>query len=157
MTRDVLAGLTHSEGASEWAVTAYNNAQLVHLYPVSLSGAYCVNSIELVWDVLETLLFKIILEMGQVHVSACFCFSVEHTLSYLLENFGHTVGELAIANATAVKKTKILLEDFGLAWSADEMGLPQAMELTFAKTNCCVWLLGIKSGRTQQEIFIKKI
>ncbi|KAJ9057854.1 hypothetical protein DSO57_1018604 [Entomophthora muscae] len=36
--------------------------------------------------------------------------------------------------STAVKKTKILLVDFGLAWSADEMGIPAAMELSFAKT-----------------------
>ncbi|KAJ9064229.1 hypothetical protein DSO57_1032641 [Entomophthora muscae] len=71
--------------------------------------------------------------MGWAHVAACFCFLLEHTLSYLLENFGRAVGKLAIADATAVKKTKILLADFGLAWSADETGLPLAMNLTFAK------------------------
>ncbi|KAJ9081632.1 hypothetical protein DSO57_1012515 [Entomophthora muscae] len=37
-------------------------------------------------------------------------------------------------DATAVKKTKILLADFGLAWSANKTGVPEAMELTFAKT-----------------------
>ncbi|KAJ9074107.1 hypothetical protein DSO57_1039722 [Entomophthora muscae] len=72
--------------------------------------------------------------MGQAHVAACFCFPLEHTLSYLLENFGRTVGKLAVADAKAVKKTKILLANFGLAWSANKTGLPAAMELTFSKT-----------------------
>ncbi|KAJ9059908.1 hypothetical protein DSO57_1036617, partial [Entomophthora muscae] len=89
MTRDTLAGLTHAKGASEWTVTAYKDAQLVRLDLVSLSGVYCVNSIELVWDVPTMLLFKNIPEMGQAHAAACFCFPVEHTLSYLLESFGH--------------------------------------------------------------------
>ncbi|KAJ9068810.1 hypothetical protein DSO57_1024902 [Entomophthora muscae] len=31
-------------------------------------------------------------------------------------------------------KTKILLVEFGLAWSANKKGLPTAMELTFVKT-----------------------
>ncbi|KAJ9059306.1 hypothetical protein DSO57_1039817 [Entomophthora muscae] len=134
MSREALAGLTHGEGASKWAVTAYKDAQLVRLDPVSLSGVYCVNSIELVWDVLMMLSFKNVQEMGWAHAAACFCFPLEHTLSYLLDNFGRVVGKLAIADATAVKKTKILLEDFGLAWSANEMGVLAAMELTFAKT-----------------------
>ena len=134
MSQEALAELTHAEGASEWAVNAYKDAQLVRLDPVVLSGVYCVNSIELVWDVLATLPFKNIPEMGRSHAAACFCFPVEHTLSYLLENFGRAVGKLAVADATAVKKTKILLADFGLAWSADETGLPLAMDLTFAKT-----------------------
>ncbi|KAJ9051749.1 hypothetical protein DSO57_1002011 [Entomophthora muscae] len=43
MTRDTLAGLTHAKGASEWAFTAYKDAQLVRLDPVSLSGVV-VNS-----------------------------------------------------------------------------------------------------------------
>ncbi|KAJ9082654.1 hypothetical protein DSO57_1002600 [Entomophthora muscae] len=81
MTRDALAGLTHAEGASEWAVTAYKDAQLVYLDPVSLSGVYCVNSIELVWDVLVTLPFKNVPEMGRAHAAACFCFPVEHTVT----------------------------------------------------------------------------
>ncbi|KAJ9085649.1 hypothetical protein DSO57_1011798 [Entomophthora muscae] len=72
--------------------------------------------------------------MGQAHAAACFCFPVEHTISYLVDNFGCTVGKLAIADATAVKKTNILLADFGLAWSADETVLPLAMDLIFAKT-----------------------
>ncbi|KAJ9077430.1 hypothetical protein DSO57_1016737 [Entomophthora muscae] len=134
MLQEGLAELTHAKGASEWAVTAYKDAQLVRLDPVSLIGVYCVNSIELVWDVLVTLPFKNVLEMGQAHVAACFCFLVEHTISYLLEKFGHAVGKLTVADATAVKKTKILLAEFGLAWSANEMGLPAAMDLTFAKT-----------------------
>ncbi|KAJ9082098.1 hypothetical protein DSO57_1039680 [Entomophthora muscae] len=134
MSREALAGLTHEEGASKWAVTAYKDAQLVCLDPVTLSGVYCVNSIELVWDVLETLPFKNIPEMGQAHAAACFCFPVEHTLSYLLENFGCAVEKLAVVDATAVKKTKILLADFGLAWSANKMGVPEAMDLTFGKT-----------------------
>ncbi|KAJ9077409.1 hypothetical protein DSO57_1017031 [Entomophthora muscae] len=122
MSREVLAGLTHAEGAFKWAFTAYKDAQSIRLDPVSLSGVYCVNFIELVWDVLETLQFKNVPEIGQAHAAACFCFSVEHTLLYLLKNFGLTVGKLAVADSTAVKKTKILLEDFRLAWSADEMG-----------------------------------
>ncbi|KAJ9072118.1 hypothetical protein DSO57_1030509 [Entomophthora muscae] len=52
---------------------------------------------------------------SQAHVAACFCFPVEHTISYLLDNFGRAVGKLAVADATAVKKTKILLTDFRLA------------------------------------------
>ncbi|KAJ9053160.1 hypothetical protein DSO57_1039636 [Entomophthora muscae] len=88
MTRDALSGLTHAKGASGWAVTAYKDAQLVRLDLVSLSGVYCVNSIELVWDVLVTLPFKNVPEMGRAHAAARFCFPVEHTLSYLLENFG---------------------------------------------------------------------
>ncbi|KAJ9087145.1 hypothetical protein DSO57_1036118 [Entomophthora muscae] len=72
--------------------------------------------------------------MGQAHAAACFCFLVEHTLSYLLENFRSVVGKLAIANATTVEKTKILLENFGLSWSANKTGIPLVMELTFAKT-----------------------
>ncbi|KAJ9082655.1 hypothetical protein DSO57_1002601 [Entomophthora muscae] len=60
--------------------------------------------------------------------------SVTHTLSNLLENFGRAVSKLAVASATAIKKTKILLADFGLAWSANKTGVPAAMELMFAKT-----------------------
>ncbi|KAJ9068622.1 hypothetical protein DSO57_1026788 [Entomophthora muscae] len=134
MSREALAGLLHGERASEWAFTAYKDAQLVCLDLVSLSGVYCVNSIELVWDVLATLPFKNKPEMGRAHAAACFCFPVEHTISYLLENFGRAVSKLAVADATAVKKTKILLADFGLAWSANKMGVPAAMELPFAKT-----------------------
>ncbi|KAJ9061357.1 hypothetical protein DSO57_1021542 [Entomophthora muscae] len=66
--------------------------------------------------------------------SACFCLPVEHNISYLLENFGCVVSKLSVADAIAIKKTKILLADFGLAWSANKMGVPTAMELTFAKT-----------------------
>ncbi|KAJ9051644.1 hypothetical protein DSO57_1002779 [Entomophthora muscae] len=109
MLQETLAGLTHAKGASKWAVTAYKDAQLVRLDPVSLSEVYCVNSIELVWDVLVTLPFKNVPEMGRAHVAAFFCFPVEHTLSYLLENFGRAVSKLAVADATAVKKTKILV------------------------------------------------
>ncbi|KAJ9055494.1 hypothetical protein DSO57_1003570 [Entomophthora muscae] len=58
MTGNILAGLTHAKGESEWEVTAYKDAQLVCLDLVILSGVYCVNSIELVWDVLETLPFN---------------------------------------------------------------------------------------------------
>ncbi|KAJ9060297.1 hypothetical protein DSO57_1032262 [Entomophthora muscae] len=58
MFREALTELTHAEGASEWAVTAYKDAQLVRLDPVSLNGVYTVNSIELVWDVLVMLLSK---------------------------------------------------------------------------------------------------
>ncbi|KAJ9078967.1 hypothetical protein DSO57_1039666 [Entomophthora muscae] len=134
MSWEALAELTHAKGASKWAVTAYKDAQLVRLDPVSLSGVYCVNFIELVWDVLATLSFKNVPEMGRAHAAACFCYPLEHTISYLLENFGHAVGKLAVADATAVKKTKILLTNFGLAWSANKTGLPAAMELTFAKT-----------------------
>ncbi|KAJ9071849.1 hypothetical protein DSO57_1033064 [Entomophthora muscae] len=100
---------------SEWAVTAYKDVQLIFLDLVALSEVYCVNSIEFVWDILETLSLKNIPEKSQAHAAACFFFLVEHTLSYLLENFRHMVGKLAIANTTAVKKTKILLADFGLA------------------------------------------
>ncbi|KAJ9051651.1 hypothetical protein DSO57_1002786 [Entomophthora muscae] len=71
--------------------------------------------------------------MGQAYAVAFFCFPVEHTISYLLENFGCVVGKLAVADTTAVKKTKTLLADFGLAWSANETGLPAAMKLYFAK------------------------
>ncbi|KAJ9054274.1 hypothetical protein DSO57_1016406 [Entomophthora muscae] len=53
--------------------------------------------------------FKNVLEMGRAHVAACFYFLLEHTLSYLLENFGRAVGKLAVSDPTAVKKTKILL------------------------------------------------
>ncbi|KAJ9079668.1 hypothetical protein DSO57_1033054 [Entomophthora muscae] len=61
--------MTHAKGASEWAVTAYKDAQLIRLDPVVLSGVYCVNSIELVWDVLETLPFKNVPVMaGGCHV-----------------------------------------------------------------------------------------
>ena len=101
---------------------------------MALSGVYCVNFIELVWDVLGTLPFENIPEMGRAHEGACFCFLVEHTLSYLLENFGGVVVKLAVANATAVKKTKILLADFGLAWSKDKTGIPLAMDTMFSKT-----------------------
>ncbi|KAJ9089713.1 hypothetical protein DSO57_1009977 [Entomophthora muscae] len=38
MLQDTLLGLTHGEGTSEWAVTAYKDAQLVRLDPISLSG-----------------------------------------------------------------------------------------------------------------------
>ncbi|KAJ9074913.1 hypothetical protein DSO57_1001897 [Entomophthora muscae] len=69
-------------------------------------------------------------EMSQAHATACFCYPLEHTLSYLLENFGRTVGKLAFADATAVKKTKILLADFGLTWSANKTGVPLSMDLT---------------------------
>ncbi|KAJ9060736.1 hypothetical protein DSO57_1027782 [Entomophthora muscae] len=72
--------------------------------------------------------------MGQAHAAACFCFPVKHIISYLLENFVCVVSKLTVADATAVKKTKILLADFGLAWSADKTGVPAAMELTFAQT-----------------------
>ncbi|KAJ9075176.1 hypothetical protein DSO57_1038657 [Entomophthora muscae] len=72
--------------------------------------------------------------MGQAHAAACFCFLVEHILSCLLDNFRRAVRKLAVADATDVKKTKILLEDFGRAWSADETGLPLEMDLAFAKT-----------------------
>ncbi|KAJ9072243.1 hypothetical protein DSO57_1029619 [Entomophthora muscae] len=72
--------------------------------------------------------------MGGAHAAACFCYPLEHTISYLLDNFGRAVGKLAVADATAIKKTKILLVDFGLAWSANKTGVPAAMELTFAKT-----------------------
>ncbi|KAJ9069614.1 hypothetical protein DSO57_1016616 [Entomophthora muscae] len=132
MLQEALAGLTHGKGASEWAVTAYKDAQLVCLDPVFLSGVYCVNFIELVWDVLETLLFKNVPEMGWAHAAACLCFPVEHTISYLLENFGRAMSKLAISDTTAVKKTKILLADFGLVWSADKTGVLQAivMEIT---------------------------
>ncbi|KAJ9051819.1 hypothetical protein DSO57_1001066 [Entomophthora muscae] len=108
--------------------------QLVHLDLVVLSEVYCLNSIELVWDVLEMLSFKNLPEIDQAHEAACFCFPVEHTLSYLLEKFGCAVEKLAGEDATAFKKTKILLADFGLAWSADETGFPLVMDLTFAKT-----------------------
>ncbi|KAJ9089258.1 hypothetical protein DSO57_1014804 [Entomophthora muscae] len=134
MSREALAELTHAEGASKWAVTTYKDAQLVRLDLVSLSEVYCVNSIELVWDILATLPFNNIPEMGQAQAAACFCFPEEHTLSYLLENFGCVVGKLTVADATAVKKTKILLADFGLAWSANKTGVPPVMELMFAKT-----------------------
>ncbi|KAJ9059149.1 hypothetical protein DSO57_1005648 [Entomophthora muscae] len=80
------------------------------------------------------LLFKNIPEMGQVHATACLCFPGEHTLSYMLENFEHTVGKLAFSDTTAVKKTKILLADFGLVWSADKTGLPLEIDLNFVKT-----------------------
>ena len=99
-----------------------------------LSEVYCVSSIELVWDVLETLLFKNVPEMGRAHAAAHFCYPLKHTLSYLLDNLGHTVAKLAVADAIAVKKTKILLADFKLAWSANKTGVLQAMELIFAKT-----------------------
>ncbi|KAJ9067403.1 hypothetical protein DSO57_1039503 [Entomophthora muscae] len=58
MTMEALARLTHAKGASEWAVTAYKDAKLIRLDLVNLSGVYCLNSIELVWDVLATLPFK---------------------------------------------------------------------------------------------------
>ncbi|KAJ9060659.1 hypothetical protein DSO57_1028512 [Entomophthora muscae] len=96
----------------------------------------------LVWDVLAMLPFKNIPEIDWAHAAACFCFLVEHTLSYLLENFGHVVGKLAVADLTAVKKTKLLLAIFRLAWSADKMGVPAAMELTFAKTKCRTGSMG---------------
>ncbi|KAJ9053447.1 hypothetical protein DSO57_1024065 [Entomophthora muscae] len=128
MLQEALAELTHAKGASEWAVTAYKDAQLVRLDPVSLSGVYCVNYIELFWDVLAALPFKKILEMGRAHEAAYFFFPVEHTFSYLLENFGRAVGKLAVANATAVKKKKIALADFGLAWSAKKRELPQEQQ-----------------------------
>ncbi|KAJ9054086.1 hypothetical protein DSO57_1018212 [Entomophthora muscae] len=134
MLQEALAELTHVKGASKWAVTAYKDAQLVCLNLVSLSGVYCVNSIKLVWGVLATLPFNNVLEMGQAHAAACFCFPLKHTLSYLLENFGRAVGKLTVADVTAIKKTKILLADFGLALSANKTGLPAAMELTFART-----------------------
>ncbi|KAJ9050434.1 hypothetical protein DSO57_1014441 [Entomophthora muscae] len=67
--------------------------------------------------------------MGRAHAAACFCFLAQHTLSYLLESFGCVVGKLAVEDATAVKKTKILLADFGLAWSANKMGIPLAMDV----------------------------
>ncbi|KAJ9059062.1 hypothetical protein DSO57_1006539 [Entomophthora muscae] len=139
MSREALAGLTHGEGASEWAVTAYKDAQLGRLDLLVLNGVYCVNSIELVWDVLATLPFKNIPNMGQAHVAACFCFLVEHTLSYLLDSFGRTVSKLGVADATAIKKTKILLEGFGMTWSADETGLPLAMRDAYRR-----WVLRIK-------------
>ncbi|KAJ9070015.1 hypothetical protein DSO57_1012714 [Entomophthora muscae] len=63
MLQEALAGLTHGKGAYKWVVTAYKDAQLVFLDPVFLSGVYCVNSIELVWDVLATLPFKNVPEM----------------------------------------------------------------------------------------------
>ncbi|KAJ9083505.1 hypothetical protein DSO57_1034073 [Entomophthora muscae] len=47
--------------------------------------------------------------MGRAHAAACFCLPVEHTISYLLENFGCAVSKLAVADATAVKKTNTLL------------------------------------------------
>ncbi|KAJ9062408.1 hypothetical protein DSO57_1011085 [Entomophthora muscae] len=72
--------MTHAKGASKWAVKAYKDAQLIHLDLVSLSGVYSVNSIELVWDVLEMLPFKNILKMGQAHAAACFSFPMEHTV-----------------------------------------------------------------------------
>ncbi|KAJ9086351.1 hypothetical protein DSO57_1004749 [Entomophthora muscae] len=131
MSREALAEILHGEWTSKWAVTVYKDAQLVCLDPVNLSGVYCVNSIELVWDVLASLPFKNILEMDQAHAAACFCFLIEHTISYLLENFGRTVSKLAVADATALKKTKILLADFRLAWSVNKTGVPAAMELTF--------------------------
>ncbi|KAJ9082745.1 hypothetical protein DSO57_1001812 [Entomophthora muscae] len=134
MLWEVLAEVKHAKGASKWAVTAYKDAQLVRLDPVSLSGVYFVNSIELVWEVLATLPFNNVPEMGRAHAAACFCYPLEHTISYLLKNFGRTVGKLAVADATAVKKAKILLGEFGLIWSANKTGLPAAMELTFAKT-----------------------
>ncbi|KAJ9070510.1 hypothetical protein DSO57_1007135 [Entomophthora muscae] len=66
--------------------------------------------------------------MGQAHAAASFCFPLEHNLSYLLKNFWGAVSKLAVANETAIKKTDILLADFGMAWSADETGLPLAMD-----------------------------
>ncbi|KAJ9054701.1 hypothetical protein DSO57_1011242 [Entomophthora muscae] len=69
--------------------------------------------------------------MGWALAAACFCYPLEHTISYLLENFGREVLKLAVADTTAIKKTKILLANFGLAWSANETGLPAAMKLTF--------------------------
>ncbi|KAJ9086851.1 hypothetical protein DSO57_1039267 [Entomophthora muscae] len=102
-------------GVSKWAVTAYKDAQLLFLDLVVLSGVYCVNSIEIIWDKLETLPFKNILEMGWAHAAACFCFSMEHIISYILENFMQTVSKLAVASAATIKKTKILLAEFGLA------------------------------------------
>ncbi|KAJ9080623.1 hypothetical protein DSO57_1022896 [Entomophthora muscae] len=123
--------LTHAKEASEWAVTAYKDTQLDL---VSLSEVYCVNSIALVWDVLEILSLKNILEMGQAHVTAYFCFPLEHTLSYLFDNLEREVLKLAVADVKAIKKNKILLADFRLAWSADKTGVPTAMELIFSKT-----------------------
>ncbi|KAJ9056963.1 hypothetical protein DSO57_1026912 [Entomophthora muscae] len=76
MKRDTLARLIYAKGASEWAVTAYKDAQLVRLDLVFLNEVYCVNSIELVWDVLETLPFKNVPEMDQAHAAARFCFPV---------------------------------------------------------------------------------
>ncbi|KAJ9058554.1 hypothetical protein DSO57_1011009 [Entomophthora muscae] len=70
MSRNVLSELTHANRASDWAVTAYKDGQLVHLDPVSLSEVYCVNSIELVWDILEMLPFKNISEMVWAHAAA---------------------------------------------------------------------------------------
>ncbi|KAJ9080018.1 hypothetical protein DSO57_1029468 [Entomophthora muscae] len=67
MSQEALAELTHVKGAYEWAVTVYKDAQLVCMNLVALSGVSCVNSIELVWDVLATLPFKNIPEMGQDH------------------------------------------------------------------------------------------
>ncbi|KAJ9060863.1 hypothetical protein DSO57_1026360 [Entomophthora muscae] len=86
MLQEALARLTHGKGAFKWAVTAYKDAQLVCLEPVSLSGVYCVNSIELVWDVLTTLPFKNVPEMGQAHATAHFCYPLEHKISYLLDS-----------------------------------------------------------------------
>ncbi|KAJ9054669.1 hypothetical protein DSO57_1011671 [Entomophthora muscae] len=82
--------------------------------------------------------------MSQAHAAACFCFPVEHTISYLLENFGRAVSKLAVADTTAVKKTKILLADFRLTWSAKKTGVPSAMELTFFKTATVVSLTPLK-------------
>ncbi|KAJ9084652.1 hypothetical protein DSO57_1022139 [Entomophthora muscae] len=72
--------------------------------------------------------------MDRAHTAACFCLPLEHTPSYLLENFEGAVSKLAVTNVTAVKKTKILLADFGLTWSGEKTWLPLAVELTFAKT-----------------------
>ncbi|KAJ9068039.1 hypothetical protein DSO57_1032744 [Entomophthora muscae] len=72
--------------------------------------------------------------MGQAHEADYFCFPLEHTLFYLHKNFGHAVEKLAVADATAVKKTKIYFAYFGLAWSTDKTGVPEAMKLTFVKT-----------------------
>ncbi|KAJ9076534.1 hypothetical protein DSO57_1025231 [Entomophthora muscae] len=69
MFQDVLLGLIHGEGASNWAVTAYKDAQLICLDPVALRVVYCVNSVELVWKVLETFPFNNILEINRAHVA----------------------------------------------------------------------------------------
>ncbi|KAJ9089283.1 hypothetical protein DSO57_1014621 [Entomophthora muscae] len=60
-------------------------------------------------------------------VTALTGFQVANLVPYLAKILPQLLG-------LYIKKTKILLAKFGLAWSADKTGVPAAMELTFSKT-----------------------
>ncbi|KAJ9085245.1 hypothetical protein DSO57_1015842 [Entomophthora muscae] len=80
---------------------------LMTLYPIitALTGFQFAS-------LLSYILQVVLIISGYYNATACFCCPLEHMLSYLLDNFGRAMGKLAVADATAVKKTKIFLADF---------------------------------------------